>query len=427
MFIDKVKIYLKAGDGGNGCVSFRREKYIPNGGPDGGDGGRGGSIIFKVDSGLNTLMDYRYKKHFKARPGEPGRGSRCSGKSSEDLILYVPLGTLVKDEQTGKVLADLKENDSEVVICKGGKGGKGNMNFATPVRQAPKFAENGTPGQERTVILEMKLIADVGLIGFPNVGKSTILSMMSAAKPKIANYHFTTLNPILGVVDLGDKKSFVLADIPGLIEGAAEGVGLGHEFLRHVERTKVLVHVVDASGIEGRDPVEDIEKINTELFEYNERLAARPQVIVANKMDIPSAEENYQKLKEIYEEKGYKVFPVSAATNKGLRDVFLYVYELLQTIDEEIEFVDPDAEIILESFDEHAPEIHIEIDDEGAYIVSGSTIDKILSYTNFADDDSVMYFQRALKAQGIIDALKEKGIEDGDTVRIDDLEFEFYD
>jgi GTP-binding protein len=423
MFKDTAKIYVKAGNGGNGMVSFHREKYIAAGGPDGGDGGKGGDVVFLVDEGVNTLIDFRYKKNFKAEPGQDGGASNCSGKNGEDIIIKVPVGTIVKDEVTGVTLVDLVKPGQTCVIVKGGKGGKGNQHFATSTRQIPNFAKSGDLGEERSLILEMKMIADVGLIGFPNVGKSTILSMVSAAKPKIANYHFTTLVPNLGVVKIDQGKGFVMADIPGIIEGANEGVGLGHEFLKHIERTKLLVHVVDVSGVEGRDAIEDFEIINSELEKYNAILATRPQIVAANKMDIPGAEENFQLFKNELESRGYKVFGVSAATNKGLKELMYYVSDTLDTLPDTILLEEQKDEEVVYTAKEEAPfEIRIEDD---VYIVEGSWLRKVLGSTNITNYDSLQYFQRALKRKGVIAALEEMGIQEGDTVRIFDTEFEY--
>lgn len=423
MFIDSAKIYVKAGNGGNGMVSFHREKYIAAGGPDGGDGGKGGDVIFQVDQGLNTLIDFRYKKHFKAEPGQDGGPSNCSGKNGEDMIIKVPLGTIVKDEETGMILVDLVKPDQTYIIARGGKGGKGNQHFATPTRQVPNFAKSGDLGEERNLLLEMKMIADVGLLGFPNVGKSTILSMVSAAKPKIANYHFTTLVPNLGVVQIEQGKSFVIADIPGLIEGAHEGVGLGHEFLRHVERTKLLVHVVDVSGIEGRDAIEDFDTINSELEKYNALLASRPQIVAANKMDIPGSEDNYERFKKELEGRGYKVFGISAATNKGLRELMYYVSNTLSTLPDTILLDESKEEVVVYTAEEEKPfDIRIE---DGIYVVEGNWVRKVLGSTNITNYESLQYFQRALKRKGVIAALEAMGIEEGDTVRILDTEFDY--
>lgn len=423
MFIDSARIYVKAGNGGNGMVSFHREKYIAAGGPDGGDGGKGGNVIFMVDEGLNTLIDFRFKKHFKAEPGQDGGPSNCSGKNGEDLIIKVPLGTMVKDENTGMVITDLTRPGQTYIIAMGGRGGKGNQHFATPTRQVPNFAKSGDPGEEKNLVLEMKMIADVGLLGFPNVGKSTILSMVSAAKPKIANYHFTTLVPNLGVVQIEQGKSFVIADIPGLIEGAHEGVGLGHEFLRHVERTKLLVHVVDVSGAEGRDPVEDFDTINAELEKYNAVLASRPQIVAANKMDIPGSEENFEIFKKEMENRGYRVFGLSAAANKGLKELMYCVSDTLSTLPDTILLDEsPEEEVIYTAGEEKPFEIRIE---DGVYVVEGNWVRKVLGSTNITNYESLQYFQRALKKKGVISELEKMGIEEGDTVRILDTEFDY--
>ena len=424
MFIDKARIFVKSGNGGNGAVSFRREKYVPAGGPDGGDGGNGASVIFEVDLGLRTLMDFKYQRKYVAEHGEDGSKKRKAGRNGEDLILKVPPGTIIRDEATGLVIADLKEEGDRAVVAKGGRGGKGNQHFANAVRQAPAFARSGSDGVEKWVVLELKMIADVGLLGFPNVGKSTFLSVVTKAKPKIANYHFTTLTPNLGVVQTKFGESFVLADIPGLIEGAAEGVGLGHDFLRHVERTKVLIHIVDISGLEGRDALDDFDKINGELKLYNEKLATRPQVVVANKMDILEDESIFDEFKNELEKRGYKVFKMSAATRQGVDDVIAYVSELLREA-EEIELVS-EEEMFRPELDEVQDEgLQIEIED-GVYVVSGKSLRRIMYSVNFEDMESIQYFQKAMESQGVFDRLREMGIEDGDTVRIYEIEFEFY-
>ena len=424
MFIDKARIFVKSGNGGNGAVSFRREKYVPAGGPDGGDGGNGASVIFEVDLGLRTLMDFKYQRKYVAEHGEDGSKKRKAGRNGEDLILKVPPGTIIRDEATGLVIADLKEEGDRAVVAKGGRGGKGNQHFANAVRQAPAFARSGSDGVEKWVVLELKMIADVGLLGFPNVGKSTFLSVVTKAKPKIANYHFTTLTPNLGVVQTKFGESFVLADIPGLIEGAAEGVGLGHDFLRHVERTKVLIHIVDISGLEGRDALDDFDKINGELKLYNEKLATRPQVVVANKMDILEDESIFDEFKNELEGRGYKVFKMSAATRQGVDDVIAYVSELLREA-EEIELVS-EEEMFRPELDEVQDEgLLIDIED-GVYVVTGKSLRRIMYSVNFDDMESLQYFQKAMESQGVFDRLREMGIEDGDTVRIYEIEFEFY-
>lgn len=423
MFIDVAKIHVKAGKGGDGVVAWRKEKYEPAGGPYGGDGGNGGSIILKADEGIRTLMDFRYKRSYAGQNGENGRSKKQFGKGGEDIILKVPVGTLIKDGNTERVIVDLKEKDQTFVIARGGRGGRGNAKFATATRQAPGFAEPGTRGQERDIILELKLLADVGLIGFPNVGKSTILSIVSAAKPKIANYHFTTLKPNLGVVRVGEEKSFVIADIPGLIEGAHEGAGLGHDFLKHIERTRVLVHVLDTSGSEDREPVEDFYKINEELSQYNLKLMDKPQIIVANKMDIPGAEEGLERIRKEFEPKGYKIYPVSAATSEGIDELKFAIWDLLSN-----------TEIIYETFDEGFMHEEEDIDDsiivkkeDGNYIVEGSFIERLLGSTYFDDVDSLRYFQDMLRKKGVVDDLKELGIKEYDSVFICGYEFEFFD
>lgn len=424
MFVDKAKIFIKGGKGGNGCVSFRREKYVPAGGPDGGDGGRGGSIIVEVDEGLRTLMDFRYKKKYVAENGENGSGKRMYGKDAKDLILKVPPGTIVRDAETNLIMADLVEHGQREVIAKGGKGGKGNSHFATATRQAPNFAEGGTPSIEKWVILELKLLADVGLVGFPNVGKSTILSTVTSAKPKIANYHFTTIRPNLGVVAV-DRESFVLADIPGLIEGAHQGVGLGLEFLRHVERTKLLIHVVDVSGIEGRDPYEDFNKINEELKQYTEKLSKKPQVVVANKTDLLQSEEQFKSFEAKMKELGHDVFAVSAATNKGLTELMRYVVKKLDEIEDTV-LVEESEEFKYYTVKEEDTKKIIARKENDYYVLEGPVVEKLFNSTNFEDTDSLRYFQNFLVKRGIVEMLQELGIEDGDTVKIFDFEFEFY-
>ena len=424
MFIDKARIFVKAGNGGNGAVSFRREKYVPAGGPDGGDGGRGASVIFEVDNDLRTLMDFKYQRKYVATPGGDGSKKRQAGKNGEDLVLKVPAGTIIRDEASGKIIADLKHEGDRAVVARGGRGGKGNQHFANAVRQAPNFAKSGTDGEERWVILELKMIADVGLLGFPNVGKSTFLSVVTAAKPKIANYHFTTLTPNLGVVQTKFGDSFVLADIPGLIEGAAEGVGLGHDFLRHVERTKVLIHIVDISGLEGRNALEDFDAINDELKLYNEKLSTRPQVVVANKIDILEDESVYEEFKTTLEDRGYKVFKMSAATREGIDDVIAYVSQVLKDA-EEIELVSEEELYVpeLDAIEEEGLQVEIE---DGVYVVTGKALRRIMYSVNFEDMESIQFFQKAMESQGVFDKLREMGIEDGDTVKIYEIEFEFY-
>ena len=428
MFVDQVKIYVKGGDGGNGMVAFRREKYVPKGGPAGGDGGKGGDVVFVVDEGLRTLMDFRYQRHFKAPRGEHGMSKGQHGKNAEDLLVKVPPGTVVIDDDTKQVIADLTENGQRFVVAKGGRGGRGNTRFATPANPAPEIAENGEPGQERNVTLELKLLADVGLVGFPSVGKSTLLSVVSAAKPKIADYHFTTLVPNLGVVETEDGRSFVMADLPGLIEGAHQGVGLGHQFLRHIERTRVIVHVIDMSALEGRDPYEDYLVINEELKQYNLRLTERPQIIVANKMDMPNAEENLRAFKEKL--KGdVKIFPISALTRQGLRDLLFAIADLLETTPEFPlhEEKEPAVQRVLYKLEKEAPPFEISRDSSGTFILSGEKIEKLFKMTDFSREDSVRRFARQLRSMGVDNALRERGAKDGDTVKLLDYEFEFVD
>ena len=417
MFIDTAKIKIKAGDGGDGAVSFHREKYVAAGGPDGGDGGRGGSVVFQVDDNLSTLADFRYKRKYAAQRGENGRGNRCFGKSAPDLVISVPRGTLIKDAETGRLLADMS-GDEPQVIAKGGKGGWGNTHFATPTRQTPQFAKPGTPGEELEVQLELKLLADVGLVGFPNVGKSTLISVVSQAKPNIANYHFTTLTPVLGVVTMPQGKSFVMADIPGLIEGAWEGVGLGHQFLRHVERTRLLVHVVDIAGSEGRDPIEDFEHICDELVAYGD-LAERPQIVAANKMDLPGAEENLERLKKHLKGTDIEVYPVSAATQQGFDALMGAIVRILPTLPDRRVF---EEELPVETV-EQAP-FTIE-KDGGYYIVSGPAMEQLIDSVNFTDQESLNYFHRTLRSRGVIDALRAAGAKEGDSVIIGEMEFDF--
>lgn len=424
MFIDKAKIFIKAGNGGNGSIAFHREKYVAAGGPDGGDGGRGGNVIFRVDLGLTTLMDFRYKRKYVAESGQAGMKNKMNGKRGEDIVISVPQGTVVRDVETGKIIADLYDPDKDVILARGGNGGWGNAHFATATRQTPNFAKNGQKGDEREVYLELKLLADVGLVGFPNVGKSTILSRTTKADPKIANYHFTTLEPNLGVVSLAEHMSFVLADIPGIIEGASEGVGLGHEFLRHIERTRLLIHVVDVSGIEGRNPLDDFEIINSELSKYNMELENRPQIIAANKTDILQDEDIYNEFLAAMKEKGYDVFPISAATGEGLDALMKHTFTKLQDLPPIQEF-DIELDINEEEFiDKTDKGFEVNVED-GVYVVSGTWIEAVGGSVNFSDTESLQFFQQALKNRGVIDALAEAGIQEGDTVRIGDLEFEF--
>lgn len=427
MFADSAKIYLRSGKGGDGHVSFRREIYVPAGGPDGGDGGRGGDLIVEVDEGLNTLSDFRFVKKYIAEDGEKGGKKRCHGRDGQDLIIKVPEGTVIKDTETGQVITDMSHgNRREVLLC-GGKGGKGNQHYATATMQVPKYAQPGQPAQELNVTLELKVIADVGLVGFPNVGKSTFLARVTNAKPKIANYHFTTLNPNLGVVDLEGGKGFVIADIPGLIEGASEGIGLGHEFLKHIERTKIFIHMVDAASAEGRDPMKDIETINGELMAYNEELGSRPQIIAANKLDLLYGEEEelaVQKLKDTFEPQGIKVFPISGVSGKGIKELLFYVSEILETMDDTpIVF---EREYFPESANYYADEPYtVEVLD-GDYVVEGPRIERLLAYTNIDSERGFEHFQKFLKVSGILDELEGLGIQDGDTVRMYGLQFDYY-
>lgn len=427
MFADRAKIYVRSGKGGDGHVSFRREKYVPNGGPDGGDGGTGGSVIFEVDEGMNTLSDYRHVRKYCAEHGENGGKRNCTGKNGKDIILKVPEGTVVKEAESGKVIADMSGPNKRYVLLTGGKGGNGNQHYATSTMQAPKYAQPGQPAKELDLLLELKVIADVGLVGFPNVGKSTFLSRVSNAQPKIANYHFTTLNPNLGVVDLDGAKGFVVADIPGLIEGASEGVGLGHEFLRHVERTKVMIHVVDAAGTEGRDPIEDIHAINKELALYSEDLAKRPQVIAANKMDAlyTDRDELLERLEKEFGPMGYKIFPISAVSGEGVRELLYHVRHMLDDINEEPTIFEQeyDPEILAVGDDPYT----VEYDEENEeYVVEGPKIEKMLGYTNLESEKGFVFFQKFLKETGILDELEKLGIQEGDTVRMYGLVFQYY-
>lgn len=427
MFADRAKIYVKSGKGGDGHVSFRREKYVPNGGPDGGDGGDGGSVYFVVDEGLNTLTDFRNIRKYAAGNGENGNKRNCSGKSGEDIMIKVPEGTVIKEFESGKVITDMSGDNRKFLLLKGGKGGNGNQHYATSTMQAPKYAQPGQPAQELELLLELKVIADVGLVGFPNVGKSTLLSKVTNARPKTANYHFTTLNPNLGVVDLEDAKGFVIADIPGLIEGASEGVGLGHEFLRHIERTKLILHIVDAASTEGRDPVADIYAINRELEAYNAQIAQRPQIIAANKIDmIYGTEDPVARIKAEFEPRGIPVYAISAISGQGLRD-------LLYDINNRLEQMDSRPVVFEQEF---FPESHFDIgsepftvvydDEEDAYVVEGPRIEKMLSYTNLESEKGFKFFQDFLKVNGILEQLETLGIEEGDTVRMYGLSFDYY-
>ncbi|GAA0058867.1 GTPase Obg [Streptococcus canis] len=435
MFLDTAKISVQAGRGGDGMVAFRREKYVPNGGPWGGDGGKGGSVIFRVDEGLRTLMDFRYNRKFKAKSGEKGMTKGMHGRGAEDLIVSVPQGTTVRDAETGKVITDLVEHGQEVVIAKGGRGGRGNIRFATPRNPAPEIAENGEPGEERQLALELKILADVGLVGFPSVGKSTLLSVVSSAKPKIGAYHFTTIVPNLGMVRTKSGDSFAMADLPGLIEGASQGVGLGTQFLRHIERTRVILHVIDMSASEGRDPYEDYVSINNELETYNLRLMERPQIIVANKMDMPEAQENLKVFKEKlaaqYDEFDDlpMIFPISSLAHQGLDNLLEATAELLAKTDEfllydESDLVDEEAYY---GFAEAEKEFEITRDDDATWVLSGEKLERLFVMTNMERDESIMKFARQLRGMGVDEALRERGAKDGDLVRIGKFEFEFVD
>ncbi|EED2631318.1 GTPase ObgE [Listeria monocytogenes] len=429
MFVDQVKIYVKAGNGGDGMVAFRREKFVPNGGPAGGDGGKGADVVFVVDEGLRTLVDFRFKRIFKAEHGEHGMSKSMHGRGAEDLVVKVPQGTIVKDIDTGEIIADLVAHGQRAVIAKAGRGGRGNKRFATPANPAPELSENGEPGQERNVQLELKVLADVGLVGFPSVGKSTLLSVVSAARPKIAAYHFTTIVPNLGMVDAGDGRSFVMADLPGLIEGASQGVGLGHQFLRHIERTRVIVHVIDMSGSEGRVPYEDYMAINNELEQYNLRLMERPQIIVANKMDMPDAEENLNEFKTKIAA-DIPVFPISAVTKTGLRELLLAIADKLETtpefpLNEILEQEDEDT--VLYKYVAEEPDFEISREPDGTFVLSGAKIERLFTMTNFERDASISRFARQLRAMGVDEALRKRGAKDGDIVRLLDYEFEFMD
>ena len=430
MFSDKVRIFIKSGKGGDGHVSFRRELYVPAGGPDGGNGGHGGDIIFQVDKGLNTLGDFRHNSKYIAQSGEEGGKKRCTGKNGEDLIIKVPEGTVIYDDESGKVIADMSGDNMKETILKGGRGGKGNMNYATATMQAPQYAQPGQEAKELWVRLELKCIADVGLVGFPNVGKSTLLSRVTNARPKIANYHFTTLNPNLGVVDIDGGKGFVIADIPGLIEGASEGVGLGHQFSRHIERTKVIIHIVDAASTEGRDPIADIKAINAELEAYNPDLLKRPQVIAANKIDAiyddGSGTNPVELIKAAFEPEGIKVYPISAVTGQGVKELLYAVRELLDNFPDDVVIFEKEFDVdeLLDNSDDN---YNVYIDENGVFIVEGERIDKMLGYTNLESEKGFNFFQKFMKSSGAIDRLEELGIEEGDTVRVGDyLEFDYY-
>lgn len=427
MFADSAKIFIRSGKGGDGHVSFRRELFVAAGGPDGGDGGKGGDVIFEVDDNLNTLTDYRFVKKYIAEEGETGGKKNCHGKNGADLILKVPEGTVIKETESGKVIADMSHGNRREVILKGGRGGKGNQHYATTTMQVPKYAQPGQKAKELNVTLELKVIADVGLVGYPNVGKSTFLSRVTNAKPKIANYHFTTLNPNLGVVDLENGDGFVIADIPGLIEGASQGIGLGHEFLKHIERTKVIIHMVDAAGVEGRDPIADIETINSELKAYNEELASKPQVIAANKLDILYGEEEEKAvgiLKDAFEPQGIKVFPISAVSGKGVRELLFHVKELLDSLPSEPVVFEKEFDLTAIDFGNEPYTVVKEA--EHLFVVEGPRIERMLGYTNLDSEKGFEFFQHFLKDSGILDELEALEIEEGDTVKMYGLQFDYY-
>lgn len=423
MFIDRARIFVQSGRGGDGMSSFRHEKFVPKGGPDGGDGGQGGNVILQADRNVNTLVDFRFRRLFKAKPGSKGQGSNKFGRNAEDLIITVPVGTIVKDEASDRIMADLAEDGQQAIVAKGGRGGRGNYHFRTSANRAPTFAEKGEPGEERWLRLELKVLADIGLLGYPSVGKSSILRKVSAAEPEVAAYHFTTLNPILGVVNLPDHRSFVMADIPGLIEGAAEGVGLGHDFLRHVERTKILIHVLDVSGMEGRDPIEDYEKINSELAKYSPKLAKKYQVIAANKIDLLEDDTNMKRLMEYMDDHGRDVYPICAMSGEGLPELMEHVWQLLEEYVEE-----PEAklgeEVLYKA--EEKPEFEVTRDDDGAFVLTGPRIERLVAMTNFDDDMSLRRFQRIWRYMELDKLLRKNGIQEGDTVRIYTMEFEYH-
>lgn len=428
MFADRAKIFIKSGKGGDGHVSFRREKYVPNGGPDGGDGGHGGSVIFQVDEGLNTLTDFRHIRKYTAQNGEEGGKKNCRGKNGEDIIIKVPAGTVIKEAESGKVITDMSGENTRVVLLKGGRGGNGNQHYATSTMQAPKYAQPGQPSQELELLLELKVIADVGLVGFPNVGKSTLLSRVTNARPKIANYHFTTLNPNLGVVDLEGSNGFVIADIPGLIEGLPEGIGLGHEFLRHIERTRVIIHIVDAAGTEGRDPIADIYAINKELEAYNAEIASRPQVIAANKIDaiFDDGESPVDKIKAEFEPKGIPVFPISAVSGEGVKELLYHVRKMLDEIDEKPIVFEQEYFPETMGIYNNEPYTVTYDEEEDEYVVEGPRIEKMLGYTNLESEKGFSFFQNFMKENGILEELEALGIEEGDTVRMYGLSFDYY-
>lgn len=422
MFIDRAKIFVQSGKGGDGMSSFRHEKFVPKGGPNGGDGGQGGNVVLVADRNVNTLVDFRFRRLFKAKPGGKGEGSNKYGRNAEDLLITVPLGTIVKDEETGQVMADLSRDGQRAIVAKGGRGGRGNWHFRTSANRTPTFAERGEPGEERWLRLELKVLADVGLLGYPSVGKSSILRKVSAAQPEVAAYHFTTLNPILGVVNLPDHRSFVMADIPGLIDGASEGVGLGHDFLRHIERTKILIHVVDVSGIEGRDPIEDYEKINAELAKYSEKLARKRQVVAANKIDLLGDSDNLERLMDYMTAHGVEVYPICAMTGEGMDKLLERVWTMLEEYVEEPD--ETTEEVVYKA--QNKPDFEVKRDDDGAFVITGARIENLVAMTNFDDDQSLRRFQRIWRYMELDKLLQEHGIQDGNTVRIYSMEFEYH-
>ena len=422
MFIDRARIFVQSGKGGDGMSSFRHEKFVPKGGPNGGDGGQGGNVVLVADRNVNTLVDFRFRRLFKAKPGGKGEGSNKYGRNAEDLLITVPLGTIVKDEETGQVMADLSRDGQRAIVAKGGRGGRGNWHFRTSANRTPTFAERGEPGEERWLRLELKVLADVGLLGYPSVGKSSILRKVSAAQPEVAAYHFTTLNPILGVVNLPDHHSFVMADIPGLIDGASEGVGLGHDFLRHIERTKILIHVVDVSGIEGRDPIEDYEKINAELAKYSEKLARKRQVVAANKIDLLGDSDNLERLMDYMTAHGVEVYPICAMTGEGMDKLLERVWTMLEEYVEEPD--ETTEEVVYKA--QNKPDFEVKRDDDGAFVITGARIENLVAMTNFDDDQSLRRFQRIWRYMELDKLLQEHGIQDGNTVRIYSMEFEYH-
>lgn len=422
MFIDRARIFVQSGKGGDGKSSFRHEKFVPKGGPNGGDGGQGGNVVLVADRNVNTLVDFRFRRLFKAKPGGKGEGSNKYGRNAEDLLITVPLGTIVKDEETGQVMADLSRDGQRAIVAKGGRGGRGNWHFRTSANRTPTFAERGEPGEERWLRLELKVLADVGLLGYPSVGKSSILRKVSAAQPEVAAYHFTTLNPILGVVNLPDHRSFVMADIPGLIDGASEGVGLGHDFLRHIERTKILIHVVDVSGIEGRDPIEDYEKINAELAKYSEKLARKRQVVAANKIDLLGDSDNLERLMDYMTAHGVEVYPICAMTGEGMDKLLERVWTMLEEYVEEPD--ETTEEVVYKA--QNKPDFEVKRDDDGAFVITGARIENLVAMTNFDDDQSLRRFQRIWRYMELDKFLQEHGIQDGNTVRIYSMEFEYH-